>query len=305
MNILVTGGAGFIGSNIANSFASEGHKVVAVDNLFLGTQKNLSDSVIFEKVDVTDASGLSRLFETYSFDYVFHLAALSSVAMYTDGRAPDVSQWFEVNTVGFVNVAKLCIKYKVKKLVYASTSSLYSGNPLPYHENQPIRPSTIYESSMYCREPIAESLGKVHGLKSVGFRFFSVYGPNEQHKGVYANLVSQFLWDIKKGVQPVIYGDGSQTRDFTHVSDIVQSFELAISTDMSGVFNVGTGKSYSINELIAMLNRMLGTSIKPKYIINPLKNYVSHTLADVSKIKAFGFKPKVTLEQGLAELVAK
>jgi UDP-glucose 4-epimerase len=305
MNILVTGGAGFIGSNLANTLAAKGHKVVVADNLFLGSVDNLTDKVIFEKVDVTDTTALENLFKTYSFDYAFHLAALSSVAMYTDGRAPDPSQWFDVNIGGFVNVAKLCLKHGVKKLVYASTSSLYSGNPLPYHEEQTIRPSTLYETSMYYREIIADTFKKMHGLKAVGLRFFSVYGPNEQHKGVYANLVSQFLWAMKKGEQPVIYGDGSQTRDFTHVSDIVQSFELAVSTDMNGVFNVGTGKSYSINELIDMLNEMLGTSVKPKYIINPLKNYVSHTLADISKIQAFGFRPKVSLENGLTELVKR
>lgn len=303
MNILVTGGAGFIGSNLANAFAANGHKVVVADSLFLGSPDNLTDKVIFEKLDVTDFAALNRLFATYPFDYVFHLAALSSVGMYTDGRAPDPRQWFDVNVGGFVNVAKLCIEHKVKKLIYASTSSMYSGNPLPYREDQAIHPSTLYESSMYCRELIAESLKKVHGLKTVGFRFFSIYGPNEQHKGIYANLVSQFLWSMKKGERPVIYGDGSQTRDFTHVSDVVQAFELAVSTDMEGVFNVGTGKSYSLNELIGMLNEMLGTSIKPKYVINPLKNYVSHTLADVSKISKFGYSPRVELKSGLSNLI--
>jgi UDP-glucose 4-epimerase len=303
MNILITGGAGFIGSNLANKLAGDGHKVIVIDNLFLGTRKNLADKVIFEHANVTDDERLDKIFSEHSFDYVFHLAALSSVAMYTDGRAPDMRSWLDVNTGGFVNIAKYCIKYKVKKLVYASTSSLYSGNPLPYQEGQIIHPSTLYESSMYCREIFAETFKKVHGLKSVGFRFFSVYGPNEEHKDAYANLISQFLWALKKGERPVIYGDGSQTRDFTHVSDIVQAFELAVSTDMEGIFNVGTGKSYSLNALVEMLNAILGTSLKPKHTINPLKNYVSHTLADISKIRVFGFEPKVTLEQGIVELV--
>lgn len=303
MNILVTGGAGFIGSNLANTLADKGHRVVATDNLFLGSPKNLSDNVIFERADVTDAPALGSLFATYRFDYVFHLAALSSVAMYTDGRAPDMRQWFDVNVCGFVSIAKLCIEHKVKKLVYASTSSMYSGNPLPYREDQAIHPNTLYESSMYCRELIVESLKKMHGLKAVGLRFFSVYGPNEKHKGVYANLITQFLQVMRKGEQPVIYGDGSQTRDFTHVSDIVQACELAMNTDMEGIFNVGTGKSYSLNELIEMLNAALGTSFKPKYIINPYKNYVDHTKADISKIRAFGFEPRVSLEQGIRGLL--
>ncbi len=304
MKILVTGGAGFIGSSLANRFYESGHDVTAVDNLFLGRKENLSGGVKFFEASVTDFKRMNEIFSK-GFDYVFHMAAISSAPMYLDGKEPSPARWTDVNITGFVNVLKLALEHGVKKTIYASTSSIYSGNPLPYSEDQKIVPKTMYEVTLYAREFMAEVFRRMHNLSTAGLRFFAVYGYNELHKGKYANLVSQFIWAMKKGESPVIYGDGTQTRDFVFIDDVIQANILAMSTGMEGVFNVGTGKSCTANEMVKIINRLSGTDIQPQYINNPLKNYVDHTLADISKIKKYGFEPKVSLEQGISLLLEK
>jgi UDP-glucose 4-epimerase len=142
-------------------------------------------------------------------------------------------------------------------------------------------------------------------MQIIGLRYFSVYGPHEENKKSYANLISQFMWAIRKGEQPIVYGDGSQKRDFTYVDDIVEANMLAMKSAIGlGVFNAGTGKAIAINEMIELLNRKMGTNLKPKYIPNPISNYVHYTLADTKKAeKELGFKAKVSLEEGIAKLV--
>jgi len=154
-------------------------------------------------------------------------------------------------------------------------------------------------------EHLARVFTSEYGIDAVGFRYMSVYGPKEEGKGVFANLVSQFLWAMKKGENPVIYGDGSQTRDFVYVKDVVSANMLAMERGHGGeIFNVGTGTATSLNALITLLNKLLGTSITPKYVDMPVKNYISTQLADVSKIKSkLGFEPQYTLEEGIIDML--
>ena len=159
------------------------------------------------------------------------------------------------------------------------------------------------------RPPKYEELSELHlklfGVPSSGMRFFSVYGPREESKKQYANMVSQFLWQMRRGEEPVIYGDGGQTRDFTHVDDVVRALRLAMASDYQGVLNVGTGRAHSFNEVIGMINAQLGTDIKQKYIENPIKNYVRDTLADTSKCReVLRFEARISLQEGIERLVA-
>ena len=142
-------------------------------------------------------------------------------------------------------------------------------------------------------------------MKVIGLRYFSVYGPHEKSKGKYANLISQFLWNLQKDESPVVYGDGTQTRDFIYVDDVIEANMLAMDSERRfGIFNVGTGRSITVNEMVDLLNKKLGKNIKPRYIENPLRNYVQHTLADTSKAeKELGFKAKTSLEQGIDKLI--
>lgn len=299
MRILVTGGAGFIGSNIVEKLSEE-HDVIVLDDLYLGNKKNVDGyHAGFVKGSVMDAELVNKLCK--QCDYVFHNAAMSSSPMFKE--QPKLGM--EVNVIGFMNVMKAALDNGVKKVVYASTSSMYNGNALPFSENQPITAKTFYEASFRTREIVAQTYYYENNLSSIGLRYFSVYGPRELHKGQYANNISQFLWDMMEGKAPLIYGDGTQRRDFTFVRDVVSANILAMTSNINfGIFNVGTGIGTSFNALVALTNNALGTSIEPRYIENPLKNYVHDTIADLSLIsKSLGYKPQWTLEKGIKFLI--
>lgn len=299
MRILVTGGAGFIGSNIVEKLSEE-HDVIVLDDLYLGNKKNVDGyHAGFVKGSVMDAELVNKLCK--QCDYVFHNAAMSSSPMFKE--QPKLGM--EVNVIGFMNVMKAALGNGVKKVIYASTSSMYNGNALPFSENQPITAKTFYEASFRTREIVAQTYYYENNLSSIGLRYFSVYGPRELHKGQYANNISQFLWDMMEDKAPLIYGDGTQRRDFTFVRDVVSANILAMTSNINfGIFNVGTGIGTSFNDLVALINNALGTSIEPRYIENPLKNYVHDTIADLSLIsKSLGYKPQWTLEKGIKFLI--
>jgi len=191
------------------------------------------------------------------------------------------------------------------KIIYASTSSIYNRNSLPYKEDMPIHVTDYYTECRYAIERLAKLYYDLYNVKSIGLRLFSVYGPREEHKGKYANIISQFLWSMMNNQRPVIYGDGNQTRDFIYVSDVVNAFILAMFSNIDyDVFNVGTGKNYSFNEVIKIINKLLNKDIKPIYKPNTIKNYVYHTLADITKAeKILGFKAKISLEEGIKNII--
>jgi UDP-glucose 4-epimerase len=300
MKILVTGGAGFIGSNLTKDLVNAGHEVRVMDNLSLGVESNLRD--IMKKIklingSITDEKLVSDAVK--GCDYVFNLAAASSAPMFDE----DPRKGYNVNVMGFLNVLEASRRLGIKRVMYASSSSIYGDAPLPHSENIKVVPPNFYSATKLTNEDSARLYSDVFGLETVGFRFFSVYGPNERAKGRFANIVSQFMWKIKNDEVPVIFGDGSQTRDFTYVTDITKAMILAMNAknDVAGhFFNIGTGKRNSFNDIIDILNKIYGKNIKAKYVENPIKNYVAHTMADISKIKKMlGYKPTYTLGQGI------
>ncbi len=304
MKILVTGGAGFIGSNLVEKLVADGHSVAVLDNFSMGKIGNLNS--VKNKVNVI--KGDIRDFETVKnatkgVDIVFNQAAASSSPMFIS----DLRNAVSVNIDGFINILNACRINDVKKLIYASTSSLYGNIKPPLKEDAKLEPVNFYASTKLLNEHLAIIFSRQYGLESVGFRYLSIYGPNEKSKGIYANLASQFLWAMQKGEQPVVYGDGNQTREFTFVKDIVNANVLAMTSKKkfgSTVFNAGTGKSNSLNELIDSINKLLGKSIKPKYVKNTVKGYIDSQLSDISKIrKELGYEPKYSLEQGLREII--
>jgi UDP-glucose 4-epimerase len=194
----------------------------------------------------------------------------------------------------------------VGKLVYASSSSVYGNAKPPMREDAHTPPVNFYASTKLFNEHYASLFSKEYGLETIGLRYMSVYGPREHSKGVFANLVSQFLWAMQKDEPPVIYGDGTQTRDFTFVSDIVQANILAMNSGFSSeVFNVGTGRCVSLNELVSIINRLLGKSIEPRYIENKVKNYIAAQIGDITKARRMlGYSPRYDLETGISEILA-
>ncbi|MGQ4891996.1 MAG: NAD-dependent epimerase/dehydratase family protein [Candidatus Njordarchaeia archaeon] len=309
MNILVTGGAGFIGSHIVGELLKYNHFVVALDNLYLGTADNLrvfsglqQNGVVFVKGDVRDFDLISKVVREYGIEAVSHQAAVSSAPMFV----PDPREGVDANIRGFLNILEAARRFDIGKVVYASTSSIYNVLPPPHREDMHVQPRTFYEYSLWMREHAAKIYYDLYGIETIGLRYFSIYGPREQHKGRYANIVSQFLWKMLKGEAPVIFGDGSQTRDFTFVKDVAEANILALEKKGLGgeVFNVGTGKETTFNEVVELLNKHLGTNIQPKYEPNPIKNYVYRTQADTSKAKRLlGFEAKTDLETGIRIII--
>lgn len=297
--ILVTGGAGFIGSNFCN-INKEKFDVVALDNLFLGDSENLDKDVKFIQGSACNEFDLEKCGD--SFDAVLHLAGTSSAPMfagenYVDGYLNSIES--------FLRTIEFARKSGAKKFLYASTSSIYGNQELPLSEEKKVFPTNHYSVSKLFYENACEAYHQNYPeMETIGFRFMSVYGPNEEAKGEYANLISQFIWDFSRGNLPLIYGDGTQTRDFTNVADIVQGITLAIeSREILGatVFNIGRGEGTSLNDMIKIIKKYLKTDLEAKHIINPVKeNYIKAQHADISKIsRVLGFSPKVDLDTGI------
>lgn len=303
MTILVTGGAGFIGSNFCNLNKDKYH-IVALDNLFLGAKENLDSSIIFVEGDAGKVEDLERC--GTQFDAVIHFAGTSSSPMFMGNGFVDGY----VNSVqSFAQSLEFARKVGAKKFVYASTSSIYGNNSLPLVESQAVIPPNHYAVTKFLYEQCARCYHRVYPeMDIIGFRFMSVYGPNEEAKGRYANMISQFIWDIARDLPPIIYGDGNQTRDFTYVDDIVQAINLAIESQSgigNKVYNLGRGESTSFNDIFTAINQEMNKSIEPIYIPNPVKEgYVLGQYADISLAqKELGFQPKVTLKEGVARVI--
>lgn len=302
--ILVAGGAGFIGSNFANTH-KDAYDVTVLDNLFLGDPANLELGVTFIE---GDAGSWDDLDKVGSVDYVINLAGTSSQPMFNGDGLIDGY----VNSVkSFMTVLEWARKNGTKKVLYASTSSLYANNPLPLVETQEVIPPNHYAVTKDLYENASRCYHTVYPeMEIIGFRFMSVYGPNEEAKGEYANLISQFVWDIARDRNPMIYGDGTQTRDFTNVRDVVQGITRAmehageIGVD---VFNIGTGHSVSLNEITGAIYSAFDKPNTAEYIENPIKeSYIKDQYADISKISdVFGYAPTVELTEGIKEQVDK
>ncbi|MEM0498819.1 MAG: NAD-dependent epimerase/dehydratase family protein [Methanothrix sp.] len=294
MTALVTGGAGFIGSNLVEELVRRGEDVIVLDNLQTGSLRNLEGLDV--EVVTMSCNDIPRL--DVNAEMIYHLGIPSSSPMYKENP-------FLVGEAlnGFIAVMELARRCSAR-VVYASTSSLYNGLEPPHREDMEIRVTDYYTEARFAMERIAELYRRLFNVSSLGMRFFSVYGPKEESKGKYANMITQFLWGMMRNEQPVIYGDGSQTRDFIYVKDVVRALILGMESDHNGVLNVGTGRAHSFNDVINTLSRKLGAEVKPRYVENPIKNYVQHTLADTSKAENFlGFRAAYSLEDGIGEII--
>ena len=290
--ILITGGAGFIGSNLVESLYRD-NEVTVLDNLHTGKKSNIKDAigngVVFVKGDAKDVKKMKE-----DFDYIFHLGIYSASPMYRDNPSL-VGEVIH----GITDVLEYGKEYNTP-IVFASTSSIYNGITPPQKENVIPGVTDYYTEARIACERLGELYAKLHELNVAAMRFFSVYGYNDIGKGVYSNLLTQFMSAMMKNEKPVIYGDGEQRRDFVFVSDVVDALQKASSVKGFNVYNVGTGRSYSLNEAVERLQKITGSKIKPKYVRMPVKNYVMVTQADTSKAKReIGFSARVALDKGL------
>ena len=292
MKALVTGGAGFIGSNLVAAIFDK-YEVTVLDNFHTGSMSNLD--LVRNDVMVIKGSCSDCLAFNLKPDVIYHLGIPSSSPMY---KSNPMLVGEAIN--GMIAIMELAKRSGTRKVVIASSSSLYNGIPTPHREDASIPVTDYYTEARLGIERVAELYNKLYGIDYAALRFFSVYGPHERAKGSYANMVSQFLWTMQVGNAPVIYGDGTQTRDFIFVEDVTAALVMAAWSG-TGVFNLGTGKSYSFNHVVDLLNKKLGMSLKPVYKENPIQNYVLDTQADTSKMKALGFEARWSLEEGIVQ----
>ena len=296
MSTLVTGGAGFIGSNLVEELLAAGEDVVVLDNMHTGRPENLDGLEGNLTLIQGSCNDLPRM--DLHPERIYHLGIPSSSPMY---KMDPYLVGEALN--GFTAVFELA-KKSGSKVVYASSSSLYNGLLPPHHEDMTIRVADYYTEARLAMERMAELYKQLYDVSSAGMRFFSVYGPKETAKKQYANMVTQFLWEMQDGKTPTIFGDGLQTRDFTYVKDVTRALQLAMQSDYHGILNVGTGKAYTFNQTIEILNRGMGLDAKPQHVPNPIKNYVLHTLSDTTKSeKVLGFKAEYNLVEGVKELL--
>jgi UDP-glucose 4-epimerase len=286
VRVVVTGGAGFIGSHVAAYLAERGFRVVAVDNL-----KRASAVRRLEEVGVPLVVGDVRHVDLPPADAVVHAAAYISVE--ESWERPYDYMWN--NAAATARVAKRCAETGAR-LVYISSAAVY-GEPqrLPIDESHPTRPLSPYGLSKLAGEQITQMLAPGAAI----LRLFNVYGPGQT--GPYAGVVSKFIERAKRGLPPVIYGDGTQTRDFVHVADVARFVEVVLDRGAAGVYNVGTGRAASIRELAAIVMRLAGLNGEPLYA-PPRPGDIKHSVADVTKARALGWEPRVPLEEGLRRL---
>ena len=303
--ILVTGGAGFIGSHIVDWLLDEGFKVRVLDNLSTGEKKNLAQhqnnkSFQFIEGDIRNFDLVKNTVK--GVDAVFHEAALVSVTRSVEN--PLLSN--EVNITGTVNLLKACVDAHVKRFVYASSCAVYGDTEtLPNHENLAPKPLSPYAADKVAAENYAKVFHKVYGLETVSLRYFNVYGPRQKY-GPYSGVISIFINRLLENKPPIICGDGKQTRDFINVKDVVEANMLALSKQkVAGeVFNISTGEATTLNKLAETVQKIMDkTDLKPVHA-EPRPGDIKHSYGDINKAKRnLEYTPKVQLEEGLSELV--
>jgi nucleoside-diphosphate-sugar epimerase len=300
---LVTGGAGFIGSNIVDELVRRRENVKVFDDLSSGKKENLEaikKDIEFIEGDIRDIALLKKSLK--GCDYVIHQAALRSVPKSMKNPA----LYDEVNVMGTLNVLSAAADNGVKRVVFASSSSVYGDSEkLPQSEDQMPQPVSPYAATKLSGEHYCRVFAKSYGLETVALRYFNVFGPRQSLESEYAVVIPKFITCILKGEQPPVHGDGKQSRDFTYVDNVVDAnMTAAIRDGVSGeVFNIACGKGYSLLDLVKILNEIIGKDIKPKFEDSRLGD-VKHTLSDITKMKKLlKLDPKVDFVLGLRKTV--
>jgi UDP-glucose 4-epimerase len=291
--IVVTGVAGFVGSNLARGLFDQGYAVKGIDNLSAGTIENVDRRVEFHEADVRTPD-IYPIFE--GADAVFHLAAKTCLPECADHPLEAGS----VNVLGTLNVLEAARRAKVRKFIYADTSAEYEGiNQFPTREEQ-IRPIGVYAASKHSGATFCESYRELYAMNVTILRYFNVYGPAQDWRRVVPPVMSAFIIRMLRGERPVIYGNGEKRRDFIYVDDVNALHQVLLEDprSTSKVFNVGSGTNLSVSEVYELIEGLLKTGLKPIYK-DELPGEARVTLADITKARQLGWKPTVDIEEGL------
>ncbi|HXF63679.1 MAG TPA: NAD-dependent epimerase/dehydratase family protein [Caldilineaceae bacterium] len=305
MNVLVTGGAGFIGSHVADALLAAGHRVVIVDNLHTGHRRNLPAGATFYQADITDAPRMAQVFEAEAIDAISHQAALANVR---ESMADPIS-YAQVNVVGSLVLLELARKHNCRKFVFASTGGAVYGEGdapgeqrLPFHEGSRARPLDNYGANKLSVELHLDLYQQNYKLPTVALRYANIYGPRQDSKGE-AGVVAIFVGAMLAGAATRITGDGGQTRDFTYVGDVARANLLALESACTGVYNIGTGVPTDINTLHRKLAAFTGYDQAASYVPRPVGE-VRATYLDNRKAAAeLGWQPQVSLDEGLQRTI--
>jgi nucleoside-diphosphate-sugar epimerase len=300
---LVTGGAGFIGSNITEFLLERGEKVRVLDNLSTGKRENIAhlNGVELLEGDICDLEVTKEAMK--GADFCLHQAALPSVARSVE----DPARTNEVNVGGTLNVLVAAVETSVKRLVYASSSSVYGDTPtLPKSEESPPNPLSPYAVSKFAGELYVSSFGHVHGLETVVLRYFNVFGPRQDPTSKYAAVIPAFITAMSEKRKPTIFGDGGQSRDFTYVGNVVEANVAACHAPVSATgaaYNVGCGSRTTVNELARQIAEILKSDLEPVHVA-PRPGDVRHSCADISAARReLGYEPQIEIKEGLAKTV--
>jgi UDP-glucose 4-epimerase len=300
INCLVTGAAGFIGSHVADHLVEKGYNVIAMDDLSGGFTENINKNSKFIQGSVTDTELIKRLFEEYKIDYVFHLAAYAA-----EGLSHFIRKFnYENNLVGSINLINESIKHKVKCFVFTSSIAVYGKNQLPMSEDLTPVPEDPYGISKYAVELDLQSAHELFGLNYIIFRPHNVYGERQNIGDRYRNVIGIFMNKLLQKEDLIIFGDGSQTRAFSYISDVAPVIAESINFNeaYNHVFNIGADKPYSVNELAEVVIKEMG--IKGKIIHEPARNEVVHAFSDHAKVRKYfsiNHDPE-TLENGIRKM---
>jgi nucleoside-diphosphate-sugar epimerase len=297
-SLLITGVAGFIGSNLAERLVADGHRVIGIDNLAYGVIEQVPDRVEFHQMDIRD----SRSYDLYpGVDVVFHLAAKNCIS---DCQADPV-ETFDINVHGTAHVFEASRRARVRKVIYAESSALYEGIPrLPSRENQ-TGPQSFYALSKEAARLIAQGYWAHHALVSTALRYFCVYGPRQDYRRTIPPVMSAFIIKLLSGERPTIYGTGSKRRDFVYVDD-VNDFHVACAFDTrtdNHTFNLGSGENYSVREIYDRIAALLQSPIQPRHEPD-LPGEALETLADITLARSVGWTPKTDLDTGLRQSIS-
>ena len=291
--ILITGVAGFIGSNLADNLLKHDYRVIGLDNLSYGVREQIPDGVEFHQMDIRDRA-IYQVFR--DVDYVFHLAAKNSIIDCQN----DPVETADINVHGTVNVFEAARRANVRKVIYAESSAMYEGSAsLPTPESD-VAPESFYAVSKWATMLFSEAYMRYHRLRWTALRYFCVYGPRQDYRRTIPPVFSAFIIKLLRGEQPVIYGTGEKRRDFIHVDD-VNDFHLRCMNDDrtdGKVFNLGSGENYSINEIYKMIAELLHASTEPIYQPDQPGEAFAN-LADISAAKKIGWQPGIDLKTGL------
>ena len=297
MKTLVTGGAGFIASHLVDRLIDEGHSVVVVDNLSAGRFENVNKSATFYKIDICNSTALELIFKKERPEVVNHHAAQVNVRKSVDTPMYDAN----VNILGSLNLCELSRKFQVKKFIYASTGGAVYGEPksLPVKETCPVEPISQYGASKHTVEHYLYIFYKLYGLNFTVLRYPNVYGPRQSPHGE-AGVIAIFSEQILKNKRPTIFGDGSKTRDYVYVGDIITANMTVLNNSGNGeIYNLGWGKEITDYEVFETVRRAFLSNIKPIFG-QKRPGEIEHISLDSSKAtKALGWKPKITFEEGV------